>query len=154
MGNADLMELAGHELGCSDWLVVDQGRVNAFADVTLDHQFIHVDPEAAAATPFGGPIAHGFLTLSLLVHLAEQVAVRPENMVMGINYGFDRIRFLSPVPVGSAIRARLTVANVAERGSGQYLVTYDVTVEIQGNEKPALVAQWLSLLVTSEGESR
>jgi len=154
MGNADLLEMAGRELGFSDWLVVDQARVNGFADVTLDHQFIHVDPDAAAATPFGGPIVHGFLTLSLLVHLAEQVAVRPDNMVMGINYGFDKIRFLAPVPVGSAIRAQLTVAGVAERSPGQYLVAYDVTVEIQGQPKPALVARWLSLLVTAEGDSQ
>lgn len=154
MGNADLLEMAGRELGYSDWLVVDQARVNDFADVTLDRQFIHVDPDAAAATPFGGPIVHGFLTLSLLVYLGEQIAVRPDNMVMGINYGFDKIRFLAPVPVGSAIRAQLTVADVAERSPGQYLVTYDVTVEIQGEPKPALVAQWLSLLVTAEGDSQ
>jgi acyl dehydratase len=147
------MEMVGQDLGHSDWFLIDQERVNAFADVTLDHQFIHVDPQAAAATPFGGPIVHGFLTLSLLVHLAGQVAVRPENMVMSINYGFDKIRFLAPVPVGSAIRAQLTVADVVERSPGRYLVTHDVTVEIQGSKKPALVAQWLSLFVTSRGDS-
>ncbi len=153
MGNADLLEMVGRDLGHSDWLMIDQDRVNSFADVTLDHQFIHVDPAAAAATPFGGPIAHGFLTLSLLVHMAEQIAVRPDNMVMGVNYGFDKIRFLAPVRVGSAIRTQLTVAAVAERSPGQYLVTYDVAVEIQGEQKPALIAQWLSLLVTSQGDT-
>ena len=148
MNATEILDLAGTDLGYSDWFHIDQERVNQFADVTLDHQFIHVDPDTAAATPFGGTIAHGFLTLSLLVHLAEQLAVRPDNLVMGVNYGFDKIRFLAPVAVGSDVRAHMRVVDVAERAPGQYLLTYDVTVEIQNQDKPALVAQWLTLLVT------
>ncbi len=148
MDNAAILDLVGTDLGHSDWFHIDQDRVNQFADVTLDHQFIHVDPEAAAATPFGGPIVHGFLTLSLLVHLAEQVTAKPDNLAMALNYGFDKIRFLAPVPVGSDVRVHLEVAAVTERHPGQFQVTHDVTVEIQGHEKPALIAQWLSLLIT------
>lgn len=148
MDTAAILDMAGTDLGHSDWFLIDQDRVNQFADVTLDHQFIHVDPAAAAATPFGGPIAHGFLTLSLLVHLAEQVTQMPDNLAMAINYGFNKIRFLAPVPVGSEVRAHLKVAEVVERHPGQYQVTHDVSVEIRGEEKPALVAQWLSLLIT------
>jgi len=146
--DVDLIELKGSDLGYSEWFVVDQERVDGFADVTLDHQYIHIDPERAARTPFGGTIAHGFLTMSLLVHLVQQIAVAPDNLVMGINYGFNKLRFLAPVKVGSAIRARAAVANVVERSAGQYLLTYEVTVEIQGEDKPALAADWLNLLVT------
>ncbi len=121
--------------------------MNRFADVTLDHQYIHIDPERAAQTPFGRTIAHGFLTMSLMVHLAEDVAIKPANAVMGINYGFDRLRFLSPVPVGSRIRYGATVASVTDKGGGQVLFKYDVTVEIEGSDKPALVAEWLSMVV-------
>ncbi len=115
--------------------------------MTLDHQYIHIDPERAAQTPFGRTIAHGFLTMSLMVHLAEDVAIKPANAVMGINYGFDRLRFLSPVPVGSRIRYGATVASVTDKGGGQVLFKYDVTVEIEGSDKPALVAEWLSMVV-------
>ncbi len=148
MNNTEILKLVGSDLGYSEWFHIDQERVNQFADVTLDHQFIHVDPEAAATTPFGGPIVHGFLTLSLLVHLAEQLAAKPDNLAMAINYGFNKIRFLAPVPVGSDVRVHMTVADVAERHPGQFQITHDVTVEIQGHEKPALIAQWLSLLIT------
>lgn len=149
MSETGLLEMVGADRGYSDWFLIDQARVNEFADVTLDHQFIHVDPEAATATALGGPIAHGFLTLSLLVHLASQLSVQPDNLVMGFNYGFDKIRFLAPVPVGAEIRAHLVVADVTERHPGQFLVTYDVTVEIRGQDKPALVARWLNLLFTA-----
>lgn len=148
MDSAEILEMAGADLGYSDWFHIDQERVNQFADVTLDHQFIHVDPEAAAATPFGGPIVHGFLTLSLLVHLAEQVTTQPDNLAMAINYGFNKVRFLAPVPVGSDVRVHMKVAEVVERHPGQFQVIHDVTVEIQGQDKPALIAQWLSLLIT------
>ena len=143
----ELLAQQGRHRGWSEWLRVDQQRVDAFADVTLDHQFIHVDPERAAATPFGGTIAHGFLTMSLMVHLAEGLAIRPDGMVMSINYGFDRVRFLSPVPVGSEIRLGMEVASVEQRGESRILVTYDVTVEIRGSERPALVAEWLAMVV-------
>lgn len=149
MTAGDLLELVGKDLGRSDWMVIDQERVNEFADVTLDHQFIHVDPDAAAATPFGGTIAHGFLTVALLPHFFEELAVRPDNLVMSLNYGFDKLRFLAPVRVGSEVRAHATVADITERGAGRYLIKYDVTVEIRGEEKPALAAEWLGMVVVA-----
>jgi acyl dehydratase len=141
----ELLGLVGRELGVSDWLLIDQQRVNAFADVTLDHQFIHVDPERARATPFGGTIAHGFLTLSLLVPLCLPFIPVPANRELVVNYGFDKIRFVAPVRVGKRIRAVGRLAAVEERKSGQILLRVDVTVEIEGEKKPALVAEWLSL---------
>lgn len=143
----DLRSYEGRDLGWSDWFEIDQARIDAFADVTLDHQYIHIDQERAAATPFGSTIAHGFLTMSLMVHLSEGLAVRPDDMVMGINYGFDKVRFLSPVPVGSEIRIGLRVASVEPRGESRVLFKYDVVVEIRGSERPALVAEWLSMVV-------
>ncbi|MEQ8434589.1 MAG: MaoC family dehydratase [Oceanicaulis sp.] len=132
----------------SDWFTIDQARVNAFADVTLDHQFIHVDPERAKAeTPFGGPIAHGFLTLSMLSHFAEQALPAFPDTAIGINYGFEKVRFLSPVPVGSKLRGKFTLADVTERKPGQFQLTQTVEVEIEGHDTPALAAQWLSLVV-------
>jgi acyl dehydratase len=149
MDTSEILDLQGSDLGYSDWFLVDQQRVNDFADVTIDHQFIHVDEAAAAAGPFGGTIAHGFLTLSLLVHLTSELASPLDNLVMGINYGFEKIRFLAPVPVGSEIRAHVKIADVTERRPGQFLFVQDVTVEIRGEDKPALVAQWLSLQITA-----
>jgi acyl dehydratase len=143
----ELAALVGTELGVSDWFLVDQQRVNAFADVTLDHQFIHVDPERARATPFGGTIAHGFLTLSLLVPLCLPFIPVPANRELVVNYGFDKIRFVAPVRVGKRIRAAGKLAAVEERKPGQLTLRVDVTVEIEGEEKPALVAEWLSLHV-------
>ncbi|WP_439633189.1 MaoC family dehydratase [Glycocaulis sp.] len=132
----------------SDWFEVDQARVNAFADVTLDHQFIHVDPERAAKeTPFGGPIAHGFLTLSLLSHFAEATLPPLPGKVIGINYGFDKVRFLSPVRVGSRIRGKFTLARADERKPGQIQLVQSCSVEIEGSDTPALAADWLSLIV-------
>lgn len=135
------------ETHASDWFEIDQGRVNAFADVTQDHQFIHVDPvRAAKETPFGGPIAHGFLTLSMLSHLAEQCLPPFPAGTIGINYGFEKVRFLAPVPVGSRIRGHFTLADAIERNPGQIQLRQDVTVEIEGADTPALSAQWLSLV--------
>ncbi|AZU04905.1 nodulation protein N [Glycocaulis alkaliphilus] len=132
----------------SDWFEVDQARVNAFADVTLDHQFIHVDPKRAAKeTPFGGPIAHGFLTLSLLSHFAESTLPPLPGKVIGINYGFDKVRFLSPVRVGSRIRGKFTLAKAEERKPGQIQLVQSCSVEIEGTDTPALAAEWLSLIV-------
>ena len=141
-------EYVGKELGVSDWLIVDQDRVNAFADATLDHQFIHVDPEAARQTPWGSTIAHGFLTLSLIPYLTSKIVIVPEKTVMVINYGTDKVRFLEPVKVGSAVRARVLLADASGKGSGRMLFKTMVTVEIKDNEKPALVAETLMLAIT------
>jgi len=135
----------GQELGKSDWLIIDQDRINAFADATLDHQFIHVDPEAARMTPWGSTIAHGFLTLSLIPYLTRDVGIVPEGTVMEINYGSDKVRFLEPVKVGSAVRARVVLVDASERGPGRILFKTKVTIEIKGADKPALVADMLSL---------
>ena len=137
----------GTEIGVSDWITVDQARIDAFAEATEDRQFIHVDPEAAARTQFGGTIAHGFLSLSLLSRMAFDVMLVPENVKMAVNYGFDNIRFLAPVPAGSKVRGRFTLDDVEERAPGQLLTHHSITVEIDGNEKPALTADWLGLLI-------
>ncbi len=142
--------LIGQEIGISDWMVVDQKRINQFADCTGDHQFIHVDEEAASRTPFGGTLAHGFLTLSLLSKLAQGASLTLEGAKMGINYGFDRLRFIHPVMAGAAIRGRFVLADFARRKPGEYLLTYDVTVDIKGNDKPALIARWLALQIAEE----
>lgn len=140
--------LIGHDYEPSSWLEITQQRVNQFADATNDHQFIHVDAERAAATPFGGPIAHGYLTLSLLSFLTAENTRLPEGLVMAINYGSDRVRFLQPVPVGSRIRARQKVLDVQEKAPGQFLVKSRVTIEIEHVEKPALIADILGLFIT------
>lgn len=142
-----LMGKVGEELGVSDWFLIDQVRVDRFADVTLDHQFVHVDPARASATPFGGTIAHGLLTLSMIVHLTESLVPRLEGTTLLVNYGFDRVRFSAPVRVGKRIRAVTGLAGVEERKPGQLIVKLDVTIEIEGEKKPALVAEWLSLHV-------
>ena len=146
----DLPGLVGTELEPSPWIEITQERVNQFAEATNDHQFIHVDPEKAAQTPFGGPIAHGFLSLSLLSYLNAQSAVMPENLLMGINYGSDKVRYLMPVRVGKRIRSRQTVLEVTEKQPGQWLLKTAVTVEIEGEETPALVAEILSMMVVGE----
>jgi acyl dehydratase len=140
--------LMGTELGVSDWFLIDQSRINAFADATLDHQFIHVDPEQAKLTPFGGTIAHGFLTLSLLPYLVTGLGIGMEGAVMGLNYGFDKIRFLAPVMVGSRVRARARLAAFQEKAPKQFLITQDITIEIENDTRPALVAQWLTMVMT------
>lgn len=139
----DLQSLVGEEVGVGDWLTVGQDRIDAFADATEDHQWIHVDPERAAQGPFGTTIAHGFLTLSLIAGIAPRLNV--EGVKMGINYGLDRVRFISPVPSGSRIRARSTVLEVGEVAGGLQVKT-QVTVEIEGGEKPACVAETLTRL--------
>src|SRR5215218_3983161 len=138
----------GEEVGVSGWLTVDQQRINAFAEATEDRQFIHVDPAAAAQTPFGGTIAHGFLTLSLLSRMGAEVMLVPEGLKMAVNYGFDRVRFLAPVRAGKRIRGRFVLDSVEEKAAGQFLVRHTVTVEIEGEEKPALSASWLGLMFT------
>lgn len=145
----DLEGRIGVELGVSEWFAIDQERVNQFADVTLDHQFVHVDPERARATPFGGTIAHGLLTLSLIVHLCLSFVPKLQNTKLLVNYGFDKVRFSAPVRVGSRIRATGRLAEVTERRPGQVILKMDVTIEIEHEEKPALVAEWLSLHVVA-----
>ena len=145
----DLPSLVGKELEPSSWMEITQERVNQFADATNDHQFIHIDPDKAAQTPFGGPIAHGFLSLSLLSFLNEQNSIVPANLTMGINYGSDKVRYLMPVRVGKRIRSRQKVLEVTEKNPGQWLLKTAVTVEIEGEETPALVAEILTMLVVA-----
>jgi acyl dehydratase len=141
----------GADEGTGEWLQVDQDRINRFADVTEDHQFIHVDPEACKElSPWGVPIAHGFLTLSLLVKLSTTIPMPPERLdgiVMGVNYGFDKVRFINPVKVGSRIRAKSVLSSVDLKDPNTIQYTRTMTVEIEGEEKPALVAEWISRLV-------
>jgi acyl dehydratase len=137
--------LIGFDLGASDWYLIDQEMVNRFADLTNDHQFIHVNPEAAKMTPFGGTIVHGFFTLSMLAGLQPEGAIVLEGIKMGVNYGCDRIRFLEPVPVGSRIRARHKLKAIDDKGGGRWLLTSEVTIEIEGKDKPALIADWLGM---------
>jgi acyl dehydratase len=139
----ELKGLVGQEVGVSEWVEVTQSRVNAFADATEDHQWIHIDVERAKKeSPFGNTIAHGFLTLSLLPFFASQAVTVRGSFKMGINYGLNRLRFVSPVPVGSKVRGRFTLQNV-EDVSGGVQITWSVTVEAEGGQKPALVAEWL-----------
>ena len=136
----------GDEVGMSSWIMIDQARIDSFAQVTEDHQFIHVDPEAAAKTPFGGTVAHGFLTLSLLSRMAEQAMLRPENIRMGVNYGFEKVRFIAPVRSGKRVRGRFLLKHFEEKRPGQWQFMHEVTVEIEGEEKPALIADWIGLI--------
>lgn len=139
--------LAGRELEPSSWMEISQERVQQFADATEDHQFIHLDPVKAAQTPFGGTIAHGYLTQSLLVYLNRQTAIFPEGLAMVINYGSDKVRFLAPVPVGSRIRSVQKIVQVTEKTPGMWLVKVDVTVEIENATKPAMKAEVLYMYV-------
>lgn len=136
----------GSEIGVSDWILVDQARIDAFADVTDDHQFIHIDPEAAAKTPFGGTIAHGFLTLSLLSRMAADAMLRPDGVKMGVNYGFEKVRFLTPVRSGKRVRGRFTLLSFDEKRPGQWQFVHQVAVEIEDEDKPALIADWIGLI--------
>lgn len=142
-----LAGLQGQKLGASRWITVGQDRIDQFAEVTEDRQFIHVDPIAAKATGFGGTIAHGFLTLSLLSAMLEDAQAQLDDVASSVNYGFDKIRFVTPVPAGADIRGNFSVVDVQTRGDGTVLVKYAVSVEIRGQERPALVAEWLGLYV-------
>jgi acyl dehydratase len=142
---AELKHYEGKDLGYSDWLTIDQARINLFAEATGDFQFIHVDPVKAAQTPFGSTIAHGFLSLSLMPRLMESLLVVPEGMQMAINYGLDSVRFIQPVKVDSRVRLKVTLAQVTEKKPGQWLLKATATLEIEGQDKPAFVAEPLSL---------
>lgn len=135
----------GKEVGVSDWVTIDQDMINRFADLTGDHQFIHVNPELAAQTPFGGTIAHGFLVLSLIAKFGQSADFVMEGVTMGVNYGFDKVRLVAPVRTGKRVRARFVLKDMVERASGQWLSTLGVTVEIEGEAKPAIIADWLGL---------
>ena len=147
MTTSELQSRVGQQVGVSRWFEVSQARIDAFADCTEDRQFIHVDPEAAQATPFGGTIAHGFLTLSLASAMSYDAVAPLEGAVMGINYGFDRLRFLAPVRAGSRVRGRFRLLSAEDRGAGRWLLKHEITVEIEGDDKPALIAEWLGMQV-------
>ena len=136
----------GSETGVSGWLTIDQARIDAFAEATEDRQFIHTDPAAAAQTPFGGTIAHGFLTLSLLSRMAAEAMLLPDTLKMAVNYGFERVRFIAPVRAGKRVRGRFRLDSAEEKAPGQILLRHQVTVEIEGEDKPALTADWLGLM--------
>ena len=137
----------GRELGITPWLTIDQERIDLFARVTEDLNPLHVDPVAAKAGPFGRTIAHGFLTLSLLSHFSYQAGLQPAGVAYGLNYGFERVRFMAPVPVGSRIRNRIVLTDASDKGAGRFVLRTQNTVEIEGGRKPALVAVWLGLFV-------
>ncbi|HEN8735113.1 MaoC family dehydratase [Pseudomonas sp. yb_2] len=141
----ELSQYVGKELGHSEWLKIDQQRINLFAEATGDFQFIHVDPEKAAKTPFGGTIAHGFLTLSLIPKLIEDILVLPQGLKMVVNYGLDSVRFIQPVKVDSRVRLKVKLGEVTEKKPGQWLLKAIATLEIEGEEKPAYIAESLSL---------
>jgi acyl dehydratase len=141
----ELRARTGEVIGVSSWLLIDQSRIDAFADVTLDKQYIHVDPVRAKATPFGSTIAHGFLTLSLLSHFTKQVLPPIADLAMSINYGFDRVRFVSPVRCGSEIRGAFSLIAIEQHSKDRYQMRIAATVEIKGEAKPALTAEWLSV---------
>ncbi len=143
----ELQEYVDKPLEPSAWVRIDQKMINTFADATMDHQFIHVDKERAAQTPFGTTIAHGYLTMSLISHFLGECAIGPKNAVMALNYGSDKVRYLQPVKVDSDIRAQATLMSVSEKAPGQILTKTGITIEIKGEEKPALVAEILSLYI-------
>ena len=142
-----LVDYVGKEIGTSEWFEVDQERINQFADTTLDHQFIHVDPEKAAPL-FGSTIAHGFLSLSLIPHLTTQADLAPEKLKHVFNYGLDKVRFINPVNVGAKVRTLSKVVSVDDKGDGRYLMKTEITMEIDGVDKPAFVAESLSMFIT------
>lgn len=141
-----LLELQDQALGSSQWMIIDQSMINTFADVTQDHQFIHVDEEAARQTPFGGTIAHGFLTLSLLSAMAAQVLPTVQGQKSGVNYGINNLRFISPVHSGKRVRGHFHLKNVSQKNKGSYQLIMEVTIEIEDEAKPALVTEWLTLV--------
>ena len=145
---SEIDSVIGTEVGVSDWILIDQDRINKFADATMDHQFIHVDPEQATPV-FGSTIAHGFLSLSLVAGIPfdQEIGLVLEGTKMGLNYGLDKVRFLSPVPVDSEVRIRMKCIDISEKNPGQYLTKTEVTMEIKGIEKPAFVAETLSMFV-------
>lgn len=141
----DIRAKVGQELGRSEWLAVDQSRIDQFAECTGDHQFIHVDPDKAKLTPFGGTIAHGFLSLSLIPMLMDKIMVMPNGLKMAVNYGLDSLRFVQPVKTGSKVRLALSLVDATEKNPGQWLLKTKAVLEIEGQDKPAYVAEPLTL---------
>ncbi len=146
---SEIKNYSGYVCEPTEWFEVTQEQVNIFADCTLDRQFIHINPEAAANTPFGGTVAHGFLTLSMLSYFSESFNLVMEGIYMGVNKGFDKVRFVAPVRVGSRIRCHSTIIDISEKRPGQYDFKVEATVEIEGGEKPAMVAEWLTCQMTN-----
>ena len=146
-----IQEKIGQEIGVSDWLTIDQERIDTFADCTEDHQWIHVDVEKAAEGPFGKTIAHGFLSLSLVTYLSADLMPVPEGALMVVNYGLDKVRFVHPVPVGSRIRDRMILKDVVEKGGGRILLVTEHTLEIEGVDKPAAVVNLLFMCFMDAG---
>lgn len=145
MSPQDLAAKAGETIGKSEWFEVSQERINQFAEATGDHQFIHINPEMAKMTPFGTTIAHGFLTLSLIPVLRQQSdCPRPDGVKMGVNYGGNKVRFLAPVKSGKRVRAHFKLLELVEKRPGQWQETMETTIEIEGEDKPALIAEWMS----------
>ena len=144
----EIRKRVGEVVGTSSWIEISQADIDTFADVTGDRQFIHVDPEAAARTPFGGTIAHGFLTLSLLSRMAAGAILVPDTSRMVVNYGFEKVRFIAPVRSGKRVRGHFTLAAVEEKRPGQWQFLHAVTVEIEGEDRPALQADWIGLIFT------
>ncbi|MEL6997948.1 MAG: MaoC family dehydratase [Pseudomonadota bacterium] len=142
---SEIVALQGQEIGVTRWFAMDQARIDAFADCTEDWYFIHTDPDKAKAeTPWGGTIAHGFLTASLLSAMAYEIVPRIEGVAHGVNYGFEKLRFVSPVPTGSNVRGRFTLKKADTSKAGEITLTYGVTVEIEGMGRPALAADWIA----------
>src|SRR5271155_2751750 len=158
MGNltlAGLNERVGQELGMSDWVTIDQARIDSFASCTGDHQWIHVDTERAKReSPFRSPIAHGYLTLAMVAPLAMQIGVIPTDAAAGLNYGIDKVRFLAPVPAGARVRLRVVLAGIEPKEDGRVIMKTLNTMEVEGSEKPALIAETLALLIPAAGANR
>jgi acyl dehydratase len=152
---AEMGEHIGQELGVSDWVTIDQSRIDAFADCTGDNQWIHVDVERAKReSPFRGPIAHGYLTLSMVAPLSLQIGILPKDSAAGLNYGIDKVRFLAPVPAGARVRLRVVLAGVEPREGGQAIMKTQNTLEVEGSQKPALIAETLALLIPAKGAAK
>lgn len=149
----ELAQRVGQEVGVSRWFTIDQKRIDGFADVTEDHQFIHVDPEAAAKTPFKGTIAHGFLSLSMLSAFAYDALPDIANRAMGVNYGFDKVRFLTPVPSGAKVRGRFTLRECEAKSATDWVTRYAVAVDIEGRTRPALIADWITMSMIAPAKS-
>ena len=142
----EVRSYTGQEIGVSDWFTLDQDKINQFADLTEDHMFLHVDPDAAAATPFGSTIAHGLLTLSMMPVMAYQAMPGVSGTKMGVNYGYNKVRFMAPVKSGKRIRGHFVVQGIEDKSDGRRQITHDVTIEIEGEAKPALVAEWITMV--------
>ena len=142
----EVQSFTGKEIGVSDWFTLDQEKINQFADLTEDHMILHVDPAAAKVTPFGGTIAHGLLTLSMMPVMAYQAMPGVSGTKMGVNYGYNKVRFMAPVKNGKRIRGHFVVQGIEDKGDDRRQITHDVSIEIEGESKPALVAEWITMV--------